>query len=352
MVHLRLRARLAGMVQAARLGRAVLARQRRAPHPRWVAVLTYHRIAPRSAAQDTDLEVLSATPETFDSQLRTLRRYLTPITLKDLSDHLEGASLPPNPVLVTFDDGYLDNVDVALPILVRHAVQAVFFVATEYVARRKLFWWDRISWIVKHAQRPCFAVPGLKHVEVDTRDGPALERRLHDIVKHQHGLDIEGFLQALAAAADAPWGPEVEQDLVRRHIMTWDHVRALHEAGMDVASHTRTHRVLQTVPASELEGELSGSRADLEAVLGVPVQAISYPVGRPVGGDALVLRAVQAAGYRVGFTYDTGRQDLGVLDPLQVRRLAVERTDSDQDLLTRVAFPWLEGRSDRHQARW
>ena len=46
---------------------------------------------------------------------------------------------------MTFDDGYLDNHDVALPILVKHGVRAVFFLATDYIERRRLFWWDRVS---------------------------------------------------------------------------------------------------------------------------------------------------------------------------------------------------------------
>lgn len=339
-MRLRLRARLAVVAGKLRLDRAVLAHHRRSPRPRFLTILNYHRVAPPTAVAETDSGVQDATPASFESHLRLVREHFNPIALGDLLGHLEGESLPPNPVLVTFDDGYRDNVDEALPILRRHGVRAVFFIATHYVGERRLYWWDRISWIVKHARRRRFQVPGLGQLEVDGEDGSTVERRLHRLVKERRALDLQAFLDELAEAADAPWNRTVEDDLVARHVMTWDDVRTLRREGMDVGSHTRTHRVLQTVPYDQLEGELAGSRSDLEAVLGEKIQTIAYPVGRPVR-DPAVRQAIEAAGYRLGFTYDTGRQYLRALDPLDVRRFAIERSDSDRVLRVRIALPWL-----------
>jgi peptidoglycan/xylan/chitin deacetylase (PgdA/CDA1 family) len=160
-------------------------------------------------------------------------------------------------------------------------------------------------------------------------------------VKERPNLDLETFLDDLAHRADAPWSRAVEDDLVARHVMTWDDVRTLRQAGMDVGSHTRTHRVLQTVPPDQLEGELAGSRSDLEAELGEEVRTIAYPVGRPVARDPVLRRAIEAAGYRLGLTYDTGRQPLRAVDPLDVRRYAIEPSDPDGVLRVRMALPWL-----------
>jgi peptidoglycan/xylan/chitin deacetylase (PgdA/CDA1 family) len=298
-------------------------------------------VALPSDVAETDAGVNDATPASFESHLRLVREYCSPITLGDFLGHLEGRPLPPNPVLVTFDDGYRDNVDVALPILQRYGVRAVFFIATHYVGGRRLYWWDRISWIVKHARRYEFDVPGVGTLEIDERDRSAVERRLHRLVKERPNLDLETFLDDLAHRADAPWSRAVEDDLVARHVMTWDDVRALRQAGMDVGSHTRTHRVLQTVPPDELEGELAGSRSDLETELGEEIRTIAYPVGRPVAQNPVLRHALEAAGYRLGLTYDTGRQSLRAIDPLDVRRFAIEPSDTDRVLRVRMALPWL-----------
>jgi len=339
-LRLGFRDRLASAAGLLRLAEAALAMARRRRPPVFLTVLNYHRVATPDAAIDEG--VVDATPESFDRQLGILRRHFTLVSLGDLLLHLDGQPLPPNPALVTFDDGYRDNLHAALPILQRHAVRATFFVATSYVAERRLFWWDRVSWILKHARRRRFSLPLPEPVEVDLDEGlSAAERRLHRVVKDRPGLDLEDFLQSLARAADAPWDDAVEAELVRRHVLTWDDVRALRRAGMDIGSHTRTHRVLQTVPTDQLADELAGSRSDLEAQLGEPISTIAYPVGRPVAGIPAIRSAVAAAGYRLGFSYRTGRQDLRRLDVLDVHRFSVERDTSDHAFLADLALPWL-----------
>jgi peptidoglycan/xylan/chitin deacetylase (PgdA/CDA1 family) len=346
---LHLRAVAAELAASVGWPRVLLALRRRG-RPKWLTVVNYHRVSEVAAAADVDEGVLDATPGSFDRQLRVLKDNYSPITLGDLLAHLGGAELPPNPALVTFDDGYRDNHDHALPILLRHGIRATFFIATDYVDERRLYWWDRISWIVKHAERQQFVLEYPQRVEIDLRSA-GVERRLHRIPKSSLGLDLERFLRELADASSAPWDARREARLVDRLVMTWDHVRALRRAGMDVGSHTRSHRVLHALAPSELEGELAGSRACLEAVLGEPVRAIAYPVGRSIAKDPVIVRAFQSAGYGLGFSYGTGLQPLDALVAYDVRRVPVERTSSDARFLVRLTTPWLELRpADREPA--
>jgi peptidoglycan/xylan/chitin deacetylase (PgdA/CDA1 family) len=114
---------------------------------------------------------------------------------------------------------------------------------------------------------------------------------------------------------------------------------------MDVESHTRWHRVLETLDPGALRDELVGSRRDLEARLGRRVRAIANPVGRRP--PAHVRRAVAEAGYRVGFTNGSGVNHIlpamlrwaRPIDPLDLRRLATERSFSDAMFLTQIAVP-------------
>lgn len=327
----------------ARFGAAVgvpqlLLRLRRLRQPaRWLTVLTYHRVNRPEAVRELDEGVLDATPEGLDCQLGLLRRHFTPITMEELLAYIDGRPLPANPLLVTFDDGYLDSYEIAAPILKRHGIAAAFFIATGYVQERRLFWWDRLSWILKHARRRRFSVEAQHALDLDLDRGLAhAEREVQQVIKTQAGLDVHRFLDDLTGAADAPWTVEVEVELTNRHLMTWQHVRALRRSGMFVGSHTRTHRVLQTLSPSELTRELVGARQDLETVLGEPVPVIAYPVGRPVAGVPAIREAVAAAGYRLGFTYRTGLQDLRALDRLDVHRVNVDASDSAERVLARV----------------
>ena len=77
-----------------------------------------------------------------------LKRYFTLVDTRDLDAWRAGGELPPNPAMITFDDGYRDNHDVVLPILKRHDAKAVFFIATSYVTDRRLYWWEHINHVV------------------------------------------------------------------------------------------------------------------------------------------------------------------------------------------------------------
>jgi hypothetical protein len=119
----RIKGRLAAAVGALRIPTPVLALQRRRP-PTFLTVLNYHRVDEPGSASETDKETVDATPLSFERQLGLLRRHMTPIAMSDLRSYLEGESLPPNPVLVTLDDGYRDNLTNALPFVVRHGIRA------------------------------------------------------------------------------------------------------------------------------------------------------------------------------------------------------------------------------------
>jgi peptidoglycan/xylan/chitin deacetylase (PgdA/CDA1 family) len=125
-------------------------------------------------------------------------------------------------------------------------------------------------------------------------------------VKDTKRLELERFLDELAVAADVPWDREVDRSLADELLLTWDQVRAIRAAGMDVQSHTRDHRVLGTLSAADARQELSASRADLERELGERVYAVSYPVGATIEGNKELVDAVHDAGYEIGFASHGG----------------------------------------------
>jgi len=86
--------------------------------PRWLAVLAYHRIAEVDPDSPWDPELISVTPDEFRRQLAFLKRHFRPVTSEEVVRWKRGEfAMPANPVVVTFDDGYLDNYRVALPLL-------------------------------------------------------------------------------------------------------------------------------------------------------------------------------------------------------------------------------------------
>jgi peptidoglycan/xylan/chitin deacetylase (PgdA/CDA1 family) len=321
--------------------------RRYAPVPN-LSIVTYHHIADEDPAYPYDPGVYDATPSQFRRQLELISRYCTPIGIDELVRAIDGEPLPENPVMVTFDDGYLSCHDAALPILRAVGVRATFFIATAFTSERRLYWWERIALILNLARRNLSTITYPLTMTVDKSD-KMLRARLVSLVKDTPGLDVDRFLDELCVAFEIDWSREIEADYANGLIMQWDHIRALARAGMDVESHGRYHRVLQTLGDAELEDECATSRIELESQLGRPVRAIAYPVGRRIAREARIRHALASAGYRIGLTNKTGVNRVwplslrGVLplDPFDVRRLSTDRRMNDSMFITQIAVPKL-----------
>lgn len=343
------RQRLVDALDRAGVLRGVMQVRRFVPLP-IVSVVTFHHVHDTESERGGypyDPEVADATPRQLRRRLEMLARIGTPITMAELLSALDGAALPPNPVMVTFDDGYRSCHDVALPILRELGIPATFFIATWFVTERRLYWWERIAFALGTARRRCAKLSYPMPLEIDAGDLARARRRLDDVVRNTRGIDIERFLAELCAALDVEWSRAVDAEHADRLIMTWDQIRALERAGMTVESHTRYHHVLDNVDDDTLRDELVGSRDDLERELGHPVHAIAYPVGRRTG--ARTRDAVARAGYRVGFANSNGVNVLwpvalrGTLafDPLDLRRVSTSVEMPDSMFLTQLAVPAL-----------
>ncbi len=332
------KAMVAKWMNQSRVVAALLALRRRAAFP-LLTVLTYHRVA--ELEEGRSRTGIDATPAQFDRQLAFLREHFRFIGMDDLRAWARGGALPPNPVLVTVDDGYRECRDVALPILERHRARATFFVATAYLGERRMFWWDFIGEVTRRVAGEPIELSYPRRIRLPAEPARAAAALLA-IVKTHAGLDLARFRDHLLEASRVAWSDAEERAFAERMVMRWDDVLALHRAGMDVQSHTRTHRVLHTLSPTDLRGELDGSRADLEAALGAPVDAVAYPVGYRLAHLDHVRAALAAAGYRWGFTNQTGvNHVLREVDRFDVNRISMSLDYGDALFRAMMALPYL-----------
>jgi peptidoglycan/xylan/chitin deacetylase (PgdA/CDA1 family) len=223
-------------------------------------------------------------------------------------------------VLITFDDGYRDNFEIAYPILRSHGVQGVFFLATSMVGSSTVPWWDKIAWLLKTAERRRFTL------QFPTRLSVNIERNgLHNssqsvlrAYKLPGNLDPERCMRELAEAAGSEAMPAEE-----RRFMSWDEAREMIQGGMAIGSHTQSHAVLsQLTPEQQLE-ELSGARAILKEHLGVEAEVLAYPVGHRDSFSAETQMLAQDAGYRGAFSHYGGINLRGTVSAFDIKRTKV-----------------------------
>ena len=338
-----LRYRAAELFDRARIPRALLSLRRRSGLSPWITILTYHRVAPASAAGDFEDGTVDVTPEAFDGHLAFAKRWFDIIGMDDLLAFVRGGSLPQNPILFTFDDGYLDNRTAALPILQKHGARATFFISTTYVDDRRLFWWDRLSYMVKRSTRERVAIDYPARAAFPLTN--AAERReaflgLQRFITGHFGIDLWRFLDEVAGGTGVALSREDERRFAADMILTWDDVKALRAAGMDIQSHTRDHCILSTLGDTELRTELGKSREILEGVLREPVRALSYPVGRGVISST-VRAEMKNNGYELGFTNGSGINHRWDFDRFNVHRIGLDVDTPESYFRSVMAVPYL-----------
>ncbi|WP_437503467.1 polysaccharide deacetylase family protein [Sorangium sp. So ce1099] len=289
-----------------------------------LSVFTYHRIAEPSDVAELDPGVAEVSAREFEEQLAVIKTHCTVVSLRDVRLLAKGRRLPPNPVMVAFDDGYQDNHDVALPLLERAGVTATFFIATEYPDSGRLYWWDRVALLMHRCRRARveIAYPATLVLE-PLRDPITAAMRVCQAIKRTSGLDIDRLWDEIERRTGVSLDRCEERALAARTIMGWKQIAALRRAGMDVQSHSHRHRVLQTLSPDEATSDLTRSRRVLSEALNEAVHAVAYPVGYSLCGA--FQRAVKEAGFELGFTNNSGLCMLSSFDPLNFPRVAMDR---------------------------
>jgi peptidoglycan/xylan/chitin deacetylase (PgdA/CDA1 family) len=287
-----------------------------------LSVLTYHRIGRPFVVGELDPDVREVDTEGLADQINVARTAGTIVSLQDVRAFFQGKRLPPNPIMLAFDDGYAECRTNVLPLLQKLGVPATFFIPTAFPDSGRLFWWDRIHLLLKRCRTVELRMNYPSPLVFDLRDGTDEARRLLlRLVKRTENLDLGRFFEELEVATNVVIDPVEERNLARKTIMSFRDVRALHDAGMAIASHSHAHRVLATLSPDEAVIDLRKSRMILQDVLGADVQTVAYPVGHRVTGA--IRRAVAVAGFDLGFTNATGLCWSGGGDPLNVPRMAI-----------------------------
>jgi peptidoglycan/xylan/chitin deacetylase (PgdA/CDA1 family) len=281
-------------------------------------VLIYHRVADRAGFRRGDPNQISASPGDFAKQMSYLARRYRPIGGEQVVEALQtGTRLPPQAVLVTFDDGYRDFLTHAWPILCAQRIPAVLFVSTAFPGSERHFWWDIVHDTIAHTTRGSVGIPGLGSVGLRTsRQRSLVTERLVNHLTRRPPREIEevvGQLQAQLGTPPADPAP----------VLTWDELRQLSREGLTVASHTRRHPALPTLTREEIAEEIEGAGADLRRELGSAPPLFAYPFGQ---SDPRALPVLQANGIVASFTAFTREPVANIAhqsNPFLLRREAV-----------------------------
>ncbi len=281
-------------------------------------ILVYHRVT----RLESDPECLCVQPERFLEQLQVLRRHYRVVRLTDLQRLLEKGLVPRKRAVVTFDDGYADNLLFARPLLERCDITATCFVASGKMGQRSEFWWDELAHLLLD-QKGASDVLSIDlngtcytwRLRQGQGDGAESNERvsgtwnvLQKAIPNAR-QKAYGELAALLRTSDVTAQDSVLEQVaactrVQRHVrdshrtLRPDEVASLGEGGLvEIGAHTVTHPVLSAQPLNVQQHEIETAKQQLESILNRKVSAFAYPFGQRADYSAETVAMVRNAGY-------------------------------------------------------
>ncbi len=263
-----------------------------------LSTLIFHRVHPAADPLfpgEPDAERFTRLMEFVASTFRVM-------TLGDALRALEGGTLPTRALVITFDDGYADNAEIAMPIMRKVGVPGTFFVSTGFLDGGRM-WNDTVIECI----RLCaltelhLEIPGCGRISLRTAEE---KKKAIDLILPK--LKYLGLEEREAAIGLLQRAAQVER-LPDNLMMTSAQVRSLHESGMEIGAHTVRHPILASVPVEVAEQEIRDGRARLQEIVGQAVDVFAYPNGKP-GRDyrAEHVEIVRRLGFRGAVTTAPG----------------------------------------------
>jgi len=249
----------------------------KACRPGGAIILMYHSVAPAELAPYIE-PPNRISPQMFERQMAYLRRHRNVVPLSQLLATIAAGETPPaRTVCLTFDDGYLDNLTVAAPILQRYELPATLYLATGYVTRSQAQWADELYCLVRQRTRDVLAIERLGLAVDWSVPGQAaaarrlLHARLLEANRAQRDELLDELRRQLQPAGTVP-----------RLTLNWDECREMARRYplFDLGGHTRDHLDLRTHRGESALSEITGCMEDLRRELHIEPRSFSFPYGR------------------------------------------------------------------------
>jgi peptidoglycan/xylan/chitin deacetylase (PgdA/CDA1 family) len=268
------------------------------------AILMFHRVCPSQPRDFAPNLLLEITPEFLDAVISRVKALGFTIVDIDTALTMTAESSGQKFAALTFDDGYKDTRDVALPILEKHAAPFTMYVTTGFAERTARLWWveleeaiARLAYVRVTIGDQLFDLPSASAAEKD-----AAFATLYQALTDGPEENLLAVIAELAQQAGVD-PLSIPEELC----LDWAGIETIakHEL-CTIGVHTLTHPRLGKLTEVDMRRELADSRASIEAHIGKPAEHLAYPVGNPVAAGLREFQTAAELGFKSAVTTRPG----------------------------------------------
>ena len=284
-----------------------------------LSILLYHGVCPHSNSNLLNEEKHIVNAE-FEQHLNLITKYCTPISLESA---ILGQKLPPNPIVLTFDDGYRNNYTDAFPMLKKYNVPATIFVTTGFIDKTNYMWPDVLEYIIEHTRMKTL---NLKWDDSEFRfDLNTDEKKITTITATKNYLkslteqDRLRFIDALQEKLEIEYSWRTIPPIFSP--LTWDEIREMRNSGLiSIGSHTVSHPILARCSYQQQHNELALSQRRITEELGGECILFAYPNGQSADYTQQTVELLDKCGYKIAVTTVFGYVDTENRDNFHIKR--------------------------------
>lgn len=270
-------------------------------------VLMYHRI-------NENGHRIGVNKESFERQMEFIKEKMNPVPLITIANWIsKGKSIPPRAVAVSFDDGYEDNFIMAYPILKKFSIPATIFLTTGHIESTKMFWWDKVSEIIKKTNKPFVDLKDFQSLGNGSANSPELIKlntfsrkvdAMMTIIKFFKTFEYNRIHEAtdlLQKILDVD-----DKDIEPSSMLNWRQIKEMKKNGIDFGAHTVTHPDLTKIAPNEAVKEIKSSKDTIEQKIDATIDGFAYPYGLKDHFNEKITEIIKNAGFHYTCSAEPG----------------------------------------------
>jgi peptidoglycan/xylan/chitin deacetylase (PgdA/CDA1 family) len=289
-------------------------------------ILVYHRVLDINSNFKYDKSLVSCSVQNFENQMNYLSEKYNVISLEKFLEYYKKNQNPPkNTVVITFDDGYKDNYTNAYPVLRNYDFPATIFLATDAVENKRLFWWDRISYMVSKTKVKRFELNEIGKFSLISKDAKFnslkfIQKNLKKLTDSERNKVIEKISKLLKV--DCPFF-ESENNL----FLSWNEIKKMQQNNISFGAHTKSHSILAKIPLKKANEEIKDSKKIIEKRLGKKIKFFCCPNGYEGDFNENIKKLVKKNGFDCAVSYIPGANSINS-DLFELRRVFVRNDEN------------------------